>query len=87
MALFTTIISMNAQTPDISVKEQLTSIEGRVQRLLDLVEKLSSENSELKKREKVLVQECNELQQRNDKAGSQLEAMIDRLKNQAHGLI
>ena len=84
MALFTTIISMNAQTPDISVKEQLTSIEGRVQRLLDLVEKLSSENSELKKREKVLVQECNELQQRNDKAGSQLEAMIDRLKNQAH---
>lgn len=53
---------MNAQTPDISVKEQLTSIEGRVQRLLDLVEKLSSENSELKKREKVLVQECNELQ-------------------------
>jgi cell division protein ZapB len=75
---------MNAQTPDISVKEQLTSIEGRVQRLLDLVEKLSSENSELKKREKVLVQECNELQQRNDKAGSQLEAMIDRLKNQAH---
>ncbi len=85
MALFTTIISMNAQTPDISVKEQLTSIEGRVQRLLDLVEKLSSENSELKKREKVLVQECNELQQRNDKAGSQLEAMIDRLKNQAHG--
>lgn len=85
MALFTTIISMNAQTPDISVKEQLTSIEGRVQRLLDLVDKLSSENSELKKREKVLVQECNELQQRNDKAGSQLEAMIDRLKNQAHG--
>lgn len=76
---------MNAQTPDISVKDQLTSIEGRVQRLLDLVEKLSSENSELKKREKVLVQECNELQQRNDKAGSQLEAMIDRLKNQAHG--
>ena len=76
---------MNAQTPDISVKEQLTSIEGRVQRLLDLVEKLPSENSELKKREKVLVQECNELQQRNDKAGSQLEAMIDRLKNQAHG--
>lgn len=85
MALFTTIISMNAQTPDISVKDQLTSIEGRVQRLLDLVEKLSSENSELKKREKVLVQECNKLQQRNDKAGSQLEAMIDRLKNQAHG--
>lgn len=77
---------MNAQTPNISVKDQLTSVEGSVQRLLDLVEKLSSENSELKKREKVLVQECNELQQRNDKAGNQLEAMIDRLKNQAHGL-
>lgn len=76
---------MNAQPPNISVKDQLTSIERRVQRLLDLVEKLSSENSELKKREKMLVQECNELQQRNNKAGSQLEAMIDRLKNQAHG--
>lgn len=76
---------MNAQTSNLSVKEQLAAIEGRVQRLLDLVEKLSSENSELKKREKILVQKCNELQRRNDKAGSQLEAIIKRLKTQAHG--
>lgn len=76
---------MNAQTPDFTFPEQLSSFEERVSRLLVLIDKLAAENSELKKREKFLAHECLELRTRNDKAGSQLEAMINRLKSQQTG--
>jgi len=76
---------MNAQTPNILLKNQLDTIEERSQRLLALVEKLFLENSELKKREKVLTQTCIELRGRNDKASTQLETLINRLKQQQNG--
>ncbi|MDD5392126.1 MAG: hypothetical protein PHE17_03800 [Thiothrix sp.] len=76
---------MNAQTPNILLKNQLDAIEERSQRLLALVEKLFLENSELKKREKVLTQTCIELRSRNDKASTQLETLINRLKQQQNG--
>lgn len=76
---------MNAQTPDMTLKTQLDSFDERVNRLLALVEKLSEENNELKKREKALVSECSDLRSRNHKAGAQLEAMILRLKQQPTG--
>lgn len=76
---------MNAQTPVPPLHDQLASVEERVSRLLVLVDKLASENSELRKREKSLAHECLELRTRNDKAGSQLETMINRLKNQQNG--
>lgn len=64
------------------LQQQIDAIEKRMERLLGLVEKLSTENSELKKQEKNLVRECQELRSRNEKAGNQLEAMIQRLKQQ-----
>lgn len=64
------------------LQQQIDAIEERMERLLGLVEKLSTENSELKKQEKNLVRECQELRSRNEKAGNQLEAMIQRLKQQ-----
>lgn len=73
---------MNAQIPPISLKDQLNSVEERIERLLQSLEKYAAENTELKKREKALVLECNELRQRNETAGSQLENMINRLKQQ-----
>jgi uncharacterized protein (DUF3084 family) len=76
---------MNAQTPNILLKNQLDAIEERSQRLLALVEKLFLENTELKKREKVLTQTCIELRSRNDKASTQLETLINRLKQQQNG--
>ncbi|MBU0654524.1 MAG: TIGR02449 family protein [Gammaproteobacteria bacterium] len=76
---------MNAQTPDMNLKNQLTSIEERVERLLGLVEKLGEENSDLKKREKALASECSDLRRRNTKASSQIEEMIQRLKQQPPG--
>ncbi len=73
---------MNTKAPDQTLQNQLHAIEERTERLLGLVEKLASENTELKKQEKSLILECQELRQRNEKASSQLEAMISRLKNQ-----
>ena len=73
---------MNTQTPDLTLQTQLHAINERVERLLGLIEKLPNENSELKKQEKSLMQECQALRSRHDKASSQLEAMIQRLKNQ-----
>ncbi|MEZ5452061.1 hypothetical protein [Thiothrix nivea] len=74
---------MNTQTPDLTLQQQINAIEERMGRLLGLVEKLATENSELKKQEKSLVRECQELRNRNEKAGNQLEAMIHRLKSQS----
>ena len=73
---------MNTPTFDPTLQHQINAIEERMERLLGLVEKLAAENSDLKKQEKTLVRECQELRSRNDKASNQLEAMIQRLKNQ-----
>ena len=73
---------MNTQTPDLTLAIQFSTIENRVERLLGLVEKLATENADLRKQEKSLVQECQDLRSRHDKASSQLEAMNQRLKHQ-----
>jgi cell division protein ZapB len=73
---------MNTQILDQTLSTQLSTIENRVERLLGLVEKLATENADLKKQEKSLVQECQDLRSRHEKASSQLEAMIQRLKHQ-----
>ena len=72
---------MNAQAPDITLKNHLNALEGRLTRLLELVEHLSAENTDLKQREKILLEEYNTLRSRHDKARAQLEATINRLKN------
>ncbi|MEN9501096.1 MAG: cell division protein ZapB [Pseudomonadota bacterium] len=72
---------MNAQAPDITLKNHLNALEGRITRLLELVENLSAENSDLKQREIILQEEYNVLRGRHDKALAQLEATINRLKN------
>ena len=77
---------MNAQTPDNTLEEEIKSLCGRVERLLKLVEKLSAENNELKQREEVRVQHCEELHARNTKASHQLEHLINQIKHQQHGL-
>ena len=73
---------MNTQTPDLTLQMQLDGINDRVERLLGLIDKLASENADLKKQEKSLTQECQNLRSRHDKASRQLETMIQRLKNQ-----
>lgn len=75
---------MDKPTQAPSLQQQIDAIEQRMARLLTLIEKLSSENSELRKQEKALSRECQDLRTRNDKASQQLAALIQRLKNQAH---
>lgn len=73
---------MNTKAPDLTLQTQLDTIEQQMERLLNLIEKLSTENADLKKQEKTLVQECQVLRNRHDKASNQLEALIQRLKTQ-----
>ncbi|WGZ93540.1 MAG: hypothetical protein QJT81_17330 [Candidatus Thiothrix putei] len=73
---------MNTKAPDLTLQTQLDAIEQRMERLLGLIEKLATENADLKKQEKTLAQECQALRSRHDKASSQLEALIQRLKTQ-----
>ncbi|MDQ5768004.1 hypothetical protein [Thiothrix subterranea] len=73
---------MNTKAPDLTLQTQLDAIEQRMERLLSLIEKLATENADLKKQEKTLAQECQALRNRHDKASSQLEVLIQRLKTQ-----
>lgn len=73
---------MNTKAPDLTLQTQLDAIEQRMERLLSLIEKLATENADLKKQEKTLAQEFQALRNRHDKASNQLEALIQRLKTQ-----
>lgn len=73
-----------AEIPDVHLNAQLSALEQRVERLLGLIDKLASENNELRKQEKQLSRECHELRRRNELASNQLTAMIQRLKSQAN---
>ncbi|MFN3785878.1 MAG: hypothetical protein ACK4RS_03455 [Thiothrix sp.] len=73
-----------AEIPDVRLNAQLSALEQRVERLLRLIDKLASENSELRKQEKQLSRECQELRNRHELASNQLQALIQRLKNQAN---
>lgn len=72
------------EVSDVYLNAQLSALEQRVERLLGLIDKLASENTELRKQEKQLSRECHELRSRHELASSQLQALIQRLKNQAN---
>ncbi len=72
---------MNAQTPDITLKNHVDALDARIERLLALVAHLSAENNAFKERELALQTECEALRVRHDKARAQLEAAITRLRS------
>lgn len=66
------------------LKDQIGQLEIQLNDVLSLLESLSSENTTLKERESKLLHERAELHNRNDKVRSQVESMIQRLKNLDH---
>lgn len=66
-------------------EEELKALEGRVQQLLDLCEKLHEENRSLRASQESLVQERASLVAKNEQARSRVEAMITRLKSLEQG--
>ena len=73
-------VLMENYTTDSRLKEQVTQLEETLTLLLSTTEKLFDENTSLKQREKQLLTERADLNSKNDKIRSQVEAMISRLK-------
>lgn len=71
---------MENYTTDSRLKEQLAQLEESLTLLLSTTEKLFDENISLKQREKQLLTEQADLNSKNVKINSQVEAMISRLK-------
>jgi len=64
----------------LTSEQQLKSLESRIDQLIDVCEKLHSENSRLRHRQTSLVTEQKKLIENSDMAKSRVESMIMRLK-------
>ncbi len=74
---------MNSQSVDKStpsLQGQAQRLENTIEELVHLCKKLSEENATFKGSNKQLLLERLELQSKNDKVRSQVEAMVHRLK-------
>ncbi|HEX7814921.1 TIGR02449 family protein [Dyella sp.] len=66
------------------IREQVSVLGERVDRLLDLVHRLQEENRSLRQSQEQLANERAGLMARNEQARSRVEAMIQRLKALEH---
>jgi len=71
---------MDTHSDNNSLNSEVESLEASVIQLLEICNKLSTENSAFKKSNHELLQDRSMLQEKNDKARVQVEAMIGRLK-------
>ena len=74
---------MNSQSVDNttpSLQDQVLRLENTIDELVSLCKKLSEENLTFKGSNKQLLLERSDLQSKNDKVRSQVEAMVHRLK-------
>jgi cell division protein ZapB len=60
--------------------EELQSLETQLQELLNLCERLKTENKSLRSQQDTLVTDRANLIEKNEKARTRVEAMISRLK-------
>jgi len=70
--------SVDKTTP--SLQDQVLRLENTIDELVSLCKKLSEENLTFKGSNKQLLLERSDLQSKNDKVRSQVEAMVHRLK-------
>lgn len=71
---------MEEQSTDSSLILEVESLEASIHQLLEICNQLSTENSAFKKSNYELLQDRSILQEKNNKARVQVEAMIGRLK-------
>lgn len=62
-------------------QDALKNLEQKVDRLIDLLGQLQSENKSLRDRETNLMRERSKLLEKNEVARARVEGMINRLKN------
>jgi len=71
---------MDEQNTNGFLKSEVENLETSINQLLEICKQLSTENSAFKKSNHELLQDRSILQEKNDKARVQVEAMIGRLK-------
>lgn len=71
---------MSMEDTNSVFNSEVDSLESSVQQLLEICKQLATENSAFKKSNIELLQDRSKLQEKNDKARVQVEAMIGRLK-------
>jgi cell division protein ZapB len=76
-------LQSDAFQPD-PIREQVTALSERLDRLLDVVHRLQEENRSLRLSQEQLATERAGLMARNEQARSRVEAMIQRLKALEH---
>lgn len=73
---------MSASTQNLLLASRFNALEKQLEQLHHLIDNLVSENEALRQREKQLLKTCQLLDQKNSKACSQIEAIIQQLKQQ-----
>ncbi|MEN9432916.1 MAG: hypothetical protein RLZZ422_505 [Pseudomonadota bacterium] len=73
---------MTTSTQNPLLASRFSALEKQLEQLHHLIDNLVSENETLRQREKQLLKACQLLDQKNSKACTQIEAIIQQLKQQ-----
>ncbi len=71
---------MNANDPNSTTELDLKRLESQVDQMIQTIERLSEENSNLRGKQQELMSERAELIEKTELARSRVEAMISRLR-------
>ncbi|PID50716.1 MAG: hypothetical protein CR991_00145 [Proteobacteria bacterium] len=66
----------------MALQNQLDVLEQQLSQLLSVLQALHAENDYLRQQQQQLMDECVHLQQKNEAASAQIEAILTRLRQQ-----
>ena len=76
---------MNKETSSANLEQELERLEAQVGGLLELIERLSSENRSLRTQQESLSQERAGLLEKHDQVRNRVDAIVTRLKSLENG--
>ncbi|CAA6823519.1 MAG: Unknown protein [uncultured Thiotrichaceae bacterium] len=64
----------------MALSEEINALEKRLTQLLGVMENMASANETLRNNEQALREECEQLREKNEQAGTQIENILNKLK-------
>ncbi len=64
----------------MALSEEINALEKRLTQLLGVMENMASANETLRNNEQALREECEQLREKNAQAGTQIENILNKLK-------
>ncbi|MEZ5542004.1 MAG: TIGR02449 family protein [Pseudomonadota bacterium] len=77
---------MNSKADHPSIEQELVRLEGQVEQLLDVVERLTRENRSLRNQQESLTMERAGLLEKHDQVRHRVDAIVTRLKSLETGI-